>query len=266
MLGVIEGVTEFLPISSTGHLLVASALLDFRSSLNSTFEIFIQLGAVLAVIFFYRAELAHQARTIRSDAAVRRLWLNVAIAFMPSGFVGFFLRDWIKANLVETSANAGIIAAALIAGGIVFLFVERSRSGKMDVASLSEITPIQALLVGVAQVTALIPGVSRSGASIIGGMIVGLGRETATTFSFYLAIPTLGIATAFELLNSLDRLDSTTLSLLIFGTSVSAVVAWLSTGWLLRYVSRNTLVPFGYYRIVAGLAILILIAMRVLPA
>jgi len=266
ILGVIEGFTEFLPISSTGHLLVASSLLDFHSNLNSTFEIFMQFGALIAVVLFYRAELLRQVQTVRTDAAVRRLWLNVIIAFMPAGLVGFFLHGWVKANLVDTSSNAPIVAAALIVGGVIFLLVERSRPGNVGVAELADITPTQALLVGIAQVTALIPGVSRAGASIIAGLLVGLRRETATAFSFYLAIPTLGVATAFDLLTNLDRLDGATLLLLILGIIVSALVAWFAIGWLLRYVSRNTFVPFGYYRIVAGLAILLLIAMRILPA
>lgn len=265
ILGIVEGITEFLPISSTGHLLVASALLDFQSSLNSTFQIFIQLGAVLAVIFFYRADLIHHLRHLHSDASIRRLWLNVIVAFIPAGMVGFFLNGWIKVNLVDTPSNSLIVAVALIAGGILFLLVERRPAEKPHAADLAEITLAQAMVVGIAQVTALVPGVSRSGASIIGGILCGLSRETATRFSFYLAIPTLGIATLYDLLTTLGQVNLSDLLYLLLGTLVSALVAWVSIGWLLRFVSRSTFVPFGYYRIVAGVIILLLIAVHVLP-
>ncbi len=266
ILGIVEGITEFLPISSTGHLLVAAALLDFRTSLNSTFEIFIQLGAVVAVLFFYRADLRHQIATVRTDASIRRLWFNLLVAFIPAGLVGFVLSDWIKTNLVDSSSRSMIVAAALVVGGIVFLLVERRPNTKSPVTDLSQIMPSQAVLIGIAQVTALVPGVSRSGASIVGGMLTGLNRETATRFSFYLAIPTLGIATTFDLLTNLDQLTPGDLPYLVLGTGVSAVVAWVSIGWLLRYVSRSSFVPFGYYRFAVGILIIVLVALRVLPA
>jgi len=265
LLGIVEGITEFLPISSTGHLLIASALLDFRGSARGTFEIFIQLGAVLAVIFFYRAELLHQVRTVTTEPGVRRLWLNIVIAFIPAGAVGFLLSRWISDNLVNSPSRAYIIAGALIVGGVIFLVVERRPApAPTATASLSSMTVRQALAAGLAQTTALIPGVSRSGASIVGGMLAGLSREAATQFSFYLAIPTLGIATVFDLLKNLDQISASDWLYLLLGTLVSAVVAWLSIGWLLRYVSRNSFAPFGYYRIAAGLLILALIVARLL--
>jgi undecaprenyl-diphosphatase len=265
ILGIVEGITEFLPISSTGHLLVLAALLDYRSSLNSTFEIFIQFGAVLAVIFYYRTDLLHQIRNARTDPSVRRLWFLILLAFIPAGIVGFFLDDWITANLVDTSSNALIVAAALMTGGVIFLLVERRPHVQSPAIDLSQVTPRQAVLIGFAQVAALIPGVSRSGASIVSGMMTGLSRETATQFSFYLAIPTLGIATIYKLITSLDRVNPADFLYLLLGTGVSAAVAWVSIGWLLRYVSRGSFVPFGFYRIATGIMILVLIVSRVLP-
>jgi undecaprenyl-diphosphatase len=246
ILGIVEGITEFLPISSTGHLLVVAALLDYRSSLNSAFEIFIQFGAVLAVIFFYRTDLLHQIRNARTDPSVRHLWFHVLLAFIPAGIVGFFLDDWITANLVDSPSNALIVAAALMIGGVIFLLVERRPYVQSPTIDLSQVTRRQAVLIGFAQVAALIPGVSRSGASIIGGMMTGLSRETATQFSFYLAIPTLGIATIYKLITSLDGVNPADFLYLLLGTVVSAAVAWVSIGWLLSYVSRSSFVPFGF--------------------
>ena len=189
LLGIVEGVTEFLPISSTGHLIVAAALLDFQNSMGGTFEIFIQLGAVVAVVLFYRRQLVQQARTLPSSRDVQRFWLAIVVASIPAALFGFLLRHWIKAVLF----SPGVVAISLIVGGLIFLLVERGR--REDAARTTESTQIslrQAIIVGLAQTTALIPGVSRSGASIIGGMGAGLSRRAATEFSFYLAIPVLG--------------------------------------------------------------------------
>jgi undecaprenyl-diphosphatase len=262
ILGAIEGITEFLPISSTGHLIVATALLEFNQ-LNGTFVIFIQLGAVLAVVGFYRVSLWQQFSNIRTDSNAQHLWLTVVVACIPTAFFGFLLRDWIKAVLFDPL----VVAIALIGGGIAFLLVER-RSGAVaenEVTSdLSAITYKQALAVGFAQLFALIPGVSRSGASIISGLWGGMNRNIATQFSFYLAIPTLGGATVIELLTSFDQLGKRDLVALVVGAVISGIVAWVSISWLLRYVTRNSFVVFGYYRIFAGLVILLLLAVRVL--
>jgi undecaprenyl-diphosphatase len=259
ILGIVEGITEFLPISSTGHLLVVASLLDFYSTLGGTFEIFIQLGAVLAVIVFYRAELLAQLKNISTDSGVRHFWLSIILAFIPAGVTGFLLKDWIKANLIDTPSNSVNVAITLIVGGIIFLLIERRLApAPAPTTEVTAITYKQALIVGFAQTIALIPGVSRSGASIIGGMFAGLDRQAATRFSFYLAIPTLGIATVYDLLTNLDQLQSSDLFYLVLGTAVSAIVAWLSIGWLLRFVARSSFVPFGYYRIITGSVILLL--------
>lgn len=260
ILGIVEGITEFLPISSTGHLIVAAALLDFRGATGGTFEIFIQLGAVLAVIWYYRSDLLRQIVTVHRDAGVQRLWLAILIAFIPAAVLGILFKDWIKAALF----NPSVVALSLIVGGIIFLVIERRPAAPSTTQTLNTINWRQAVGIGIAQTTALIPGVSRSGASIIGGMLFGLNRQTATQFSFYLAIPTLGGATLFELVTSLDKLQSDDMVALLIGAAVSGVVAWLSISWLLRYISRNNFVAFGYYRIAAGMIILLLIISGIL--
>lgn len=264
ILGIVEGVTEFLPISSTGHLIVASDLLDFQA-LNGTFEIFIQLGAVVAVVLYYRSRLWRQVLALREGREGWRFWLNLFIAFLPAAVLGFLFADVIQAALF----NPTVVALALIVGGIVFLVVERRlpppSGDQMELSA--EADPMhwrQALGIGLAQTLALIPGMSRSGASIIGGLLVGLGRPAATEFSFFLAIPTLGLATVYSLVRSLDQLRPDDMLNLGIGAVVSGVVAWLSIGWLLRFVSRHNFVPFGVYRILAGLVILALVAARVL--
>jgi undecaprenyl-diphosphatase len=256
LLGGIEGVTEFLPISSTGHLLIASDLLRFRGGTDGTFEIVIQLGAVLAVLGYYANDLLGQARAVRRDPAVRRLWLGIVLAFLPAAIIGVLLRGWIKAVLF---ASPTVIAASFIVGGIILIAFERLPRRAPTTTALTGVTLHQALGIGVAQICALIPGVSRSGASIIGGLIGGLDRPTATAFSFYLAIPTLGAATVLDLVTSLDQLTGAQIGQLFVGGVVAFVVAWAALGWLLRYVAHHSLVAFGCYRIVAGLVILGLI-------
>jgi undecaprenyl-diphosphatase len=256
VLGFVEGITEFLPISSTGHLLIVSELLGFEHSLGGTFEVFIQLGAVLAVIGYYARDLLRQAAAFGQDASVRRFWMNIVIAFVPIALAGLLLRDWIKTVLFDTPA---VIGASLIVGGIVLLVVERLPH-RAAVDELTEIRWRQALAIGFAQVCALVPGVSRSGSAIVGGLLGGLSRRAATTFSFYLAIPTLGLATIFDLLGSLELITAADAGRLLLGLVVSAVVAWISIDLLLRYVARNSFVAFGVYRILAGALILLLVA------
>ncbi len=254
-LGVIEGVTEFLPISSTAHLLISSDLMNFEHSIGGTFEIFIQLGAIIAVVGFYSRDVLQQARSVATDPATRRFWLAIVIAFLPAAVVGVTIHAWIK----EVLFSPLVIAIALIVGGIVFLVVERFPHRAVSVHEVQAITLKQAIGIGFAQTIAMIPGVSRSGASIVGGMLAGLDRKAATAFSFYLAMPTLGAATVYDLLKSLDQLAPGDMGRLLFGMLVSMVVAWLSIGWLLRYVSTNSFFAFGIYRILAGTAILALI-------
>lgn len=257
VLGVVEGVTEFLPISSTGHLLLAGRLLGFQDNIGGTFEIFIQFGAVLAVIGYYARDLIQRVRELPSSRAAQRFWLNIVLACIPASAVGFLLRKWIKAHVF---ASPAMIATSLILGGLAMIAVERLWRQQPSTSDPDQITPAQALGTGVAQVLALLPGMSRSAMVMIGGLLGGMDRRTATTFSFYLAMPILGGATVADLLGSLDQIQSDDIGRLVVGTLVALVVAWLSIGWLLRYVARNSLVPFGVYRIVVGLLVLALVA------
>jgi undecaprenyl-diphosphatase len=264
VLGVVEGLTEFLPVSSTGHLLVASNLLRFEGSAGGTFEIFIQFGAVVALLVFYSRDVLAQARALRHDPMTRRFWLSVVVAFLPAAVLGLLLRNVIKSVLF---GSPGVIAWSLILGGIVLIVVERlPRRSPSEPArpNVIAITPRQALIIGFAQSVALVPGVSRSGAAIVGGLLLGLDRATATTFAFYLAIPTLGAATLFDLASSFRRLTAGDLQFILVGTVVAGVVAGLSIKWLLSYVAHNTFVPFGIYRIIAGAVVLILMVTGIL--
>lgn len=251
VLGVVEGITEFLPISSTGHLIVASELLNFEDT-EGAFEIAIQAGAVLAVLWFYRKDLIRQARQLPVDGLTRRFWLSIILAFLPAGIVGFFLSDYIT----EVLFNPQVVAASLIVGGIALWIIE-SVPRKSSDQEMTHLMPRQALLIGLAQTTALIPGVSRSAATIIGGMLVGLSRPVATTFSFYLALPTLGTATVYSLVKDLDAMRGDILGDLAIGLAVSFVVSLLAIRWLLSYISVNDFKGFAIYRVVAGIAILL---------
>ncbi len=268
ILGIVQGITEFLPISSTGHLLITSALLnsDVTARLAGTFEISIQLGSVVAVALFYRADLRRQVATVRHDRDVQKFWLNIVIAAVPVAVAGFLFRDLIKETLFPQENAPMVVATALIVVGAVFLLVEKRRN--VDESQLTDelyaIKPAQALLIGMGQMFALIPGVSRSGATIISGLLVGLRRQVAITFAFYLALPVLGGATVIDLLLSLDEIQGQDLLYLLLGMVVSGVVSWFAIGWLLRYITTNNFVGFGIYRIVVGILIFGLIVASVL--
>lgn len=255
MLACIEGVTEFLPVSSTGHLIVGSALLNF-DEMGSVFEIFIQFGAVLAVLVYYRKTLLAHLGQYDATASVGRFWILLALGCAPAAATGFVFGRQIEAVLFHPH----VIALTLIAGGIMFLLVERWFTSRASVAEptgeVTRITMRQALTIGIIQILALVPGVSRSGSSIIGGMLAGLNRQLATEFSFYLAIPLLGGATIYKFVTSLDGLMPSQLFLLLVGTVLSGFFAWLAIDWLLRFLKSNSFVIFGYYRIAAGLLIL----------
>jgi undecaprenyl-diphosphatase len=264
LLGVVQGSTEWLPISSTAHLLLVGDLIGFTDGIGGTFEIFIQIGTVLAVVAFYLCDLLDQARALLGQAtpaetrAARRLWASILAAMVPAILIGLAARDFVKAVLFESPPT---IAAGLIIGGLILLAVERWLKRPPRTTEPGRMHMRQALVVGFAQVLALIPGVSRSGSSIVGGLLAGLDRRTATAFSFYLAIPTLGGATLVDLLGSLDQIGPGDWNNLFLGAVVAMIVGYLTIGWLLRYIARNTFVAFGIYRIVAGLIILALVAL-----
>ncbi len=260
ILGVIEGITEFLPVSSTGHLIVATALLkpSFDAVTAATFNIFIQFGAVLAMIVFYRAELMTQVRTVRTDRGVQRFWLAIAIAFVPAAVVGVLARGFIKEYLF----NPAVVAVMLIIGGVLLIVVERipALTRREQTADTSQITVRQALVIGVAQCFAFLPGMSRSAMSIVGGMVAGLDRQAATRFSFFLAIPTLGLATLADFVLSLDEIDPAALPYFLIGAVAAFFAALVTVRWLLRYVAGHSYVPFGIYRIAAGILFALMLA------
>jgi undecaprenyl-diphosphatase len=258
VLGAVEGFTEFLPISSTGHLLVAGRFLNFQSSMGGTFEIFIQLGATLAMLLYFAHDLIIQVRTVRYSAPVQRLWLNIIIAFIPAGLIGFFIHDWIKEVLF---VSPYVTPIALILGGMVMFVVERFVRDRKQTTDFQQLSHGQALAVGLAQILSLIPGISRSGATIVGGMFAGASRVAATRFSFYLAIPTMLIATLYDLAKNLGNITGDDWVLLAAGTITAAITAWIAISWLLRYVANHTLAIFGAYRIVMGILILVLSGM-----
>jgi len=255
VLGLVEGLTEFLPISSTGHLIIAGSLLGFVGDRAKVFEIAIQSGAMLAVVWEYRARFGHAIAGIASDPAARRFAANLVIAFVPAAALGFVLGKHIKALLFHPVP----VAIAFIAGALVILWAERrqrARPESVRVTDVDAMTWQDALKVGLAQAFALIPGTSRSGATIIGGMLFGLSRKVATEFSFFLAVPTLVAAGAYSLWKDRALLSAADLPMFSVGFVVSFVSALLCIRWLIRYVSRHDFLPFVWYRIAFGLVVL----------
>jgi len=252
LLGLIEGVTEFIPVSSTGHLILASRWLGETGEAAKTFDIFIQLGAILAIVWLYRARLTRTVLAARHDPASRRFLLNLVVAFLPAAIVGFLAHDWIKARLFTPV----VVATALVAGGLVILLIERLRP-RERVADVADIRPPTALGVGLAQVLSLIPGTSRSGATIMGGYALGLSRRAATEFSFFLSIPVMFAATLYDLLKSRGALGAADLPAFALGFIVSFISALIVVKAFLGYVSRHSFNAFAWYRIVLGGAILL---------
>ena len=252
VMGVVEGLTEFLPVSSTGHLILAGALLHFNDERGKLFEIVIQSAAILAVVWEFRARIGRVLATAGSDPASRRLLVNVGIAFLPVAILGLVAGKWLKAHLF----NAPTVATTFILGAFVILWAERRRHS-VRVTSVEAMTPLDALKVGIAQCFALIPGTSRSGATIIGGMLFGLSRQVATEFTFYLAIPTLAIASVYSLYKERALLSADDAGMWAVGMITSFVAAFLCVRWLLRYISTHSFTPFAWYRIAFGVVVLL---------
>lgn len=257
VLGVIEGLTEFLPISSTGHLIVAGDVIGYYDA-SKLFTVVIQLGAIAAVLWFYRVQLWQLITgLLKGDKTVRRFWLVWVIATIPAGLAGLLLNE-----RIEAWAVTWVVASTLIVGGIAIWLIEtyhRARPAR-DQPQLNKLTLKQAIQVGLYQMLALLPGVSRSGATIMGGLLSGLDRVTATAFSFYLSIPVLLFAGGFKLATGDIASVPGGAGALIAGIITSFLTALVVVGWLLRYVSRHSFKVFAYYRIVLGIVLFALLA------
>ncbi len=244
ILGIIEGVTEFLPISSTGHLIIASDMLGLeQNNMTTAFEIIIQFAAILAVIFNYRDKF-HPSKI--------ELWKKITLAFIPIGAIGYIFSDFIKSIFEPT-----IVAIMFIVGGVIFLIVERYYSeDEKKITDVEDITYRQSLLIGLAQITALIPGTSRAGATIIGAMLVGLSRKASAEFSFLLALPVMGAVTAYDLLKHYNEFLGSNMTVLAVGFITSFIVAYISMRLFIGFLEKFTFVGFGIYRIVIGIILL----------
>jgi undecaprenyl-diphosphatase len=254
LLGVVEGLTEFLPISSTGHLILVGSLLGFHDDKAKLFDVAIQSGAMLAVLWHYRERLAATVSGLAGEPRARRFATNVLIAFLPAAALGVLFGSAIKAHLFKPVP----VAIAFVVGGLVILWVERGRAPRPPrIDSVDDLRASDALKLGLAQAFALIPGTSRSGATIIGGMLFGLSRRAATEFSFFLAVPTLMGAGAWDLLKYRSLLSAADIPLFAVGLAVSFVAALVCVRWLIRFVATHDFVPFAWYRIVFGALVLV---------
>ena len=259
VMGVVEGLTEFLPISSTGHLILAGSLLGFDDDKAKVFDIAIQTGAIFAVILVYWQKIKSTVLALPTQRSARLFALNVLVGFLPAVVLGLLFGKFIKAHLFTPV----VVASTFILGGLIILWVEAwGRGGtsnaaqKPQVQSAEDMTVLDALKVGLVQCLAMIPGTSRSGATIIGGMLLGLSRKASTDFSFYLAIPTLIGAGAYSLFKERALLSMDDLPLFGVGLVVSFISAWLCVRWLLRYIASHSFVVFAWYRIAFGLLVL----------
>jgi undecaprenyl-diphosphatase len=272
ILGIVEGLTEFLPISSTGHLILVGDLLGFNDERGKAFEVIIQFGAILAVCWEFRSKLWSVASTIKTSSASQRFVVNVLIASFPAMTLALLFGKYIKQFLFSPVP----VAMAFIGGALIIFWAEsRQRqmveagnktasAGKRVIASVDDLRPLDAFKVGLAQCAALMPGTSRSGATIIGGMLFGLPRAVATEFSFFLAIPVIGGATAYELLklwfNPIQTSGNETMHFgwaIVVGFIAAFISAFICVRWLIQYVASHTFVPFAWYRIVFGVVVLI---------
>jgi undecaprenyl-diphosphatase len=260
VMGVVEGLTEFLPVSSTGHLILAGALLGFQGEKAKVFEIAIQTGAIFAVVLVYWNKIKTTVLALPKQREAQSFVLNVFIAFLPAVVLGLLFGKVIKAHLFTPE----VVASSFIVGGFIILWVERRQAPApgqstpplVRVQTVEQMTAMDALKVGLVQCLALVPGTSRSGATIIGGMLMGLSRQVATEFTFFLAIPTLIGAGAYSLLKERALLSWADLPLFLVGLVFSFLSAWVCVRWLLRFVSTHSFNAFAYYRIGFGLLVL----------
>ena len=253
VMGVVEGLTEFLPISSTGHLILAGALLGFDDAKAKVFDIAIQTGAIFAVILVYWQKIRATVVALPTERQAQRFVLNVFIGFLPAVVLGLLFGKAIKAHLFTPV----VVASTFIIGGFIILWAERRAPSATRIESVDDMTPLDALKVGLVQCLAMVPGTSRSGSTIIGGMLLGLSRKAATDYSFFLAIPTLIGAGVYSLYKERALLSVSDIPMFATGLVFSFISAWVCVRWLLRYISSHSFVPFAYYRIVFGIIVLV---------
>lgn len=252
-LGIIESLTEFLPVSSTAHLIISSHLINFNSIANSTFEIAIQFGAILAICIIYRQRICELIFNLK-DKKQQNFAFNIALSFLPAAVIGLLFHDLIKKFLFSNF----VIAISLISGGIIMIIIEQLNL-KNNLDNIDKVSKKTAFKIGLFQVLAMIPGVSRSGSTIIGAFLCGLNRQTAATYSFFLAIPTISAASFFDLYKNRDALAMDDLALITIGLTSSFISAIFVIKWFLNFVTKNSFVIFGIYRILVGLLILFFI-------
>jgi undecaprenyl-diphosphatase len=248
LLGIVEGVTEFLPISSTGHLIIVGDLLQFNDERGKVFEVAIQLGAILAVCWEYRGKIGAVVGGLHKDRAAQRFAANLVVAFLPAAVLGLLLHKHIK-KLFDYPAW---VAVALVAGGVVILAIEHFYNRQHHIETVDDMTWRDSLKVGLAQTVAMFPGVSRAGATIMGGLLFGLSRRAATEFSFFLAIPTMFGATFLDVYESWHFLSADDLPMFIVGFITAFASALLAVRGLLRYIAHHSFVAFAWYRILFG--------------
>ncbi|CAN5842904.1 undecaprenyl-diphosphate phosphatase [soil metagenome] len=253
VMGIVEGLTEFLPISSTGHLILAGSLLGFDDDKAKVFDIAIQTGAIFAVILVYWQKIQSTIVALPRQPKARRLALNVLIGFLPAVVLGLLFGKAIKAHLFIPI----VVASTFIIGGFIILWAEKRPPGAVRIEHVDDMTPWDALKVGLVQCFAMIPGTSRSGSTIIGGMLLGLSRQAATDYSFFLAIPTLIGASAYSLYKERALLSVADIPLFLVGLVFAFISAWLCVRWLLKYISTHNFVPFAWYRIAFGIVVLL---------
>jgi undecaprenyl-diphosphatase len=252
ILGIVEGLTEFLPVSSTGHLIIVGDLLNFNDEIGKVFEIVIQLGAILAICWEYRSKLLQVAAGIAREPSARRFVVNLFIAFLPAAIIGLLFIKAIKAHLFHPFT----VAIAFIVGGLVIFWVEKRHRYAPRIHSVDDLRWSDALKIGLAQVLSLIPGTSRSGSTIIGGMLFGLSRQAATEFSFFLAIPVMFAASFYDLFKHWSLMNTQALGVFAVGFITAFVSAFFAVKALIKYVAGHTFMAFAWYRILFGLILL----------
>ena len=253
IMGIVEGLTEFLPISSTGHLILAGSLMGFVGGKAKVFEIAIQTGAIFAVMLVYWQKIRSTLVELPSSREAQKFALNVLVGFLPAAVLALLVGKMVQEHLFTPV----IVATTFIVGGFIILWAEKRPASATRVHSVDDMTPMDAIKVGLVQCFALVPGMSRSGSTIIGGMLMGLSRKAATDFSFFLGMPTLIGAGVYSMYKERASLSMADAPLFLVGLVFSFISAWLCVRWLLRYISTHSFVPFAYYRIVFGVVVLV---------